>query len=195
MTINLNTIARVAKLVALLGFFLPWVLVSCSGNEIAHGTGFDMMTGHLQPNEQLAHMAQDNGGNVDNDKRTPEIFAIVAFALIVIGLLGSFALRTRAASVLIVATAALAIAASFYSFEHMHDALIHAANRSAERANNSDADAFGAQIGNAVAGSIRIEKQDGFWVTVGALAAAALLALVALAMPAPPPTVIQPKMD
>ncbi|HVY84609.1 MAG TPA: hypothetical protein VG943_05725 [Caulobacterales bacterium] len=191
MMISLNTVARIAKLVALLGFFLPWVLVSCSGNEIAHGSGFDMMTGHLQPNPQLVQ----NDQSATADKTSPEIFTILAFALIVVGLLGSFALRARAASALMVATAVLAIAASFYSFEHMHEALIHAANRSAGRANHGEADAFAPQVGSAVAGVIRIEKQDGFWVTVGALAAAACLALVALALPAPTPPPIQPRMD
>ncbi|MES1156658.1 MAG: hypothetical protein ABUL73_02655 [Alphaproteobacteria bacterium] len=50
-------------------------------------------------------------------------------------------------------------------------------------------------MGNAVASTIRVEKQDGFWVTIGALAAAAVLALVALALPAPAPPAVQPKMD
>ncbi|MES1156657.1 MAG: hypothetical protein ABUL73_02650 [Alphaproteobacteria bacterium] len=136
--INLNTLARIAKLVALLGFFLPWVLVSCSGNEIAHGSGIDMMTGHLQPNPQLAQM--QGGGDAQStehvSKGAPEIFAILAFALIVIGLVGSFFLRGRAVSVLIVVTAALAIGSAFYSFEHLHNAMIESANRIAEHSAN-----------------------------------------------------------
>jgi len=192
--ISFNTLARIAKLVALLGFFLPWVLVSCSGNEIAHGSGVDMMTGHLQPNPQLAQMqAQGGGDSASTDhmsKGAPEIFVILAFALIVAGLLGSLLLRGRAASALIVATSVLAIGSAFYGFEHMHAAMIESANRGAEHASNGgdqQAAEMSASVGNAVAGAIRIEKQDGFWVTIGALAAAAVLALIALAMPASAP--------
>ena len=54
MTIDFNVLARLTKLIALLGFFLPWVAVSCSGKEIATGTGWGLMTGHLDPSPQLA---------------------------------------------------------------------------------------------------------------------------------------------
>jgi hypothetical protein len=56
MIVDFNLIARIAKLVALFAFFLPWILVSCSGNEIAHGSGWDMMVGHLHPSDQINNL-------------------------------------------------------------------------------------------------------------------------------------------
>src|SRR6185295_4545625 len=120
--INFNFIARIAKIVALLAFFLPWILVSCSGNEIAHGSGWDMMVGHLQPSDQINGLQAQFGNEHSQremDRPAPEIFAIAAFAVIALGLLVSFALKNRAAAGAMLATSLLAIALSFGAFEHL----------------------------------------------------------------------------
>ncbi|HZZ36600.1 MAG TPA: hypothetical protein VFE03_12810, partial [Caulobacteraceae bacterium] len=39
------TVARLAALVAIFGFFLPWAEVSCSGQPLAHETGIELITG------------------------------------------------------------------------------------------------------------------------------------------------------
>ena len=44
MTSGLN-LARIAALVAIFGFFLPWAEVSCSGQPLAHETGIQLITG------------------------------------------------------------------------------------------------------------------------------------------------------
>ena len=40
-------IARIAKVVALAGFLMPWLLVSCQGQEIASATGWQMAIGEM----------------------------------------------------------------------------------------------------------------------------------------------------
>ncbi|HEY1425202.1 MAG TPA: hypothetical protein VGF50_00895 [Caulobacteraceae bacterium] len=39
------TLARLAALVAILGFFMPWAEVSCSGAPLVHATGIQLITG------------------------------------------------------------------------------------------------------------------------------------------------------
>jgi len=55
---DLNTLARLAKVIALIGFALPWVVVSCSNSEIARGNGFEMMIGQLHMSEQASSQMQ-----------------------------------------------------------------------------------------------------------------------------------------
>ena len=98
----MNTIvgARIAKFVALLGFFLPWALFSCSGQEFATMSGVDMAVGHIHANGQ----DQNTGFN---------IFIIVAIVATGLGLLVSFSgdLRDEARGVFIASI--VAIIASF----------------------------------------------------------------------------------
>src|SRR5689334_13618845 len=124
--VNFNLIARIAKLVALLAFFLPWILVSCSGNEIAHGSGWDMMVGHLHPSDQINGLQAQFGNEHSQqqmDRPAPEIFAIAAFAVIALGLLASFALKRRGAAGVMLATSLLGIGLCFGAFEHIKAAM------------------------------------------------------------------------
>lgn len=170
---DFNLLARIAKLAALFAFFLPWVLVSCSGNEIAHGSGWQLMTGHLEPSQQINGLQTQFGSDDSQrslDEARPEIFAIAAFAAIVLGLLAGALLRQRAAAGVMLATSLIAIGLCFGAFEHMKGALNESVEHSSRKASG-----FEAELGQSVASSIRIEKQEGFWITIIALAAAATL--------------------
>lgn len=83
MFIDFNQIARLGKLVALLGFFLPWVTVSCSNTEILQATGWQLMIGEPQPVGPLEGM--NNEPQPAEDSK-PAIVIIIAFAIIAIGL-------------------------------------------------------------------------------------------------------------
>jgi hypothetical protein len=97
------------------------------------------------------------------------------------------ALRQRAAAGVMLATALLGIVLSFGAFEHIRAAM----NDSIEHAQHhgKDADLFGANLRQSVEGSIRIEKQEGFWATIIALVVAATVSGAALTVrhEAPPP--------
>lgn len=179
---NFNTLARVAKLVALLCFFLPWILVSCSGNELVHGSGWDMMVGHLQPSDQINGL-QDQFGNEHTqqqmDKPAPEIFVIAAFAVIALGLALSFALRKRGAAMVMLATSLLGIVLSFGAFAHIKSQMDDQVQRAERKQHNS----LNIDLGGSVDGMVRIEKQEGFWATIIALVAAAVLSGATLTIP------------
>jgi hypothetical protein len=179
--INFNLIARVAKVVALLAFFLPWILVSCSGNEIAHGSGWDMMVGHLQPSDQINGLQAQFGNEHTQsqmDRPAPEIVLILAFAVIALGLLVSFAVKQRAAAGVMLASSLLGIALSFGAFAHVQSEL----NNQVEHAARKQHNRLGIDLSGSVEGAVRIEKQEGFWVTIIALVVAATMSGAALTM-------------
>jgi hypothetical protein len=186
---DLNLVARIAKIVALLAFFLPWVLVSCAGNEIAHGTGWQMMTGQLEPSQQISSLQAQFGSASSQralDKPRPEIFAIAAFAVIALGLLASFALRRRAAAAAMLATSLIGIVLCFGAFEHIQSAMNDSIEQSQRRGKNEES-ALNADLRQSIASAIRVEKKEGFWVTIIALVVAATVSGAALTTRREPP--------
>jgi len=137
-------LARIAKLVALFGFFFPWVLVSCSGQPIAHLTGIDLAIGGLG-SQGSAHALQ-NG--------QPNIWVLLTLVAVIGGLLASFLMRGRQA---LVAVAALAIAALIASAIGIASV-------------TSSAPAEGQSAGNAAL--IPSDLQYGYFITVAGLLAA-----------------------
>ena len=98
MFIDFNQIARIGKLVALLGFFLPWVTVSCSNTELLSATGWQLMTGDPQPAGPLEGMADQQQRAEDAE---PSVVIIAAFAIILAGLACSLFTRMQAAAITI----------------------------------------------------------------------------------------------
>ncbi|MBI1251555.1 MAG: hypothetical protein GC189_08795 [Alphaproteobacteria bacterium] len=179
---NFNALARGAKLVALFCFFLPWATVSCSGNELANATGFQLMTGDIQPNPALSDTAQGQTGQLDAD---PNPYAIAAFALIALGLLASAFLRGKAAAGALLAASLMAMGASYYSVENLRAGMTREIARADEARGGEDSGGFLSRaqerrLSDAVAGAIRIEAREGVWATILALAAAALFAVLRL---------------
>jgi hypothetical protein len=191
--IDFNLLARIAKLVALLGFLLPWVVVSCSNNEIAQATGVQLMTGHIEPSEAMKQMggADMSGGRHDPD---PNIYVIAAFAVIAVGLLLGLVTRARAAAAIMLCASLAGIGLSYYSIQDMRAGLTRSMSDSHAGRRGSEDVPFmsGAQqddMTRAMAGAIKVEQKEGFWVTLGALAVAALMSLFMLSYrrQGPPP--------
>ena len=188
---DFNALARLAKLVALLGFLLPWVVVSCSNTEILSATGLQLMTGDIHP-AGFAD-AQQSG----DDKPDPNPLVIALFVLIVVAVGASLVTKARVASAILLVGALGGVGLAFYTIEDMRAGFERQVEKRQHDSAARDSGGFLApeqanQLQAQVAGMIRIEKQEGFWVTVIALAAAALMALLALtgirltAAPAPP---------
>ena len=98
MTSALN-LARLAALVAIFGFFLPWAEVSCSGQPVTHATGIELIT----------------GGAGDANVGVPthhDLWVAASFGLIVLGLAGCLLARGQRAAVILMAAALAAAAAS-----------------------------------------------------------------------------------
>jgi len=186
---NFLMLARVAKLVALLGFILPWVVVSCSGTEILQATGIQLMTGDMQPTaafEQAQAQSQSSGGS-ENDGPEPSIPAIAAFSAIAIGLLLSLVTKGRAAAGAIMITAAAGLGLSYYAVDKLESDLSRSMQESANQGQSQSGSPFasGGPSPSQMGAAFQVEEKEGYWLTMGALGAAVILALLMLGAAAP----------
>jgi hypothetical protein len=97
--ISALTLARLAALVAIFGFFLPWAEVSCSGQPLAHETGIELITGGAGGAGAVAPAHHD-------------LWVAASFGLIVLGLAVCLFARGRRAAVILMAAALAAAVAS-----------------------------------------------------------------------------------
>jgi len=182
MFIDFNQIARLGKLVALLGFFLPWVTVSCSGTEILSATGWQLMTGDPQPAGPLEGMSDQRQQAEDSE---PAIVIIAAFAVVLIGLGTSLFTRAQTAAISMLVCAVLGIGISYYGVENMRSELRREITESqGGQQSVADTPFFSAnqqrELSSAVASSIKVEEQEGYIVTHGGLVLAAIFSLLTL---------------
>jgi hypothetical protein len=102
--VNPIAVARAAKICALVGFLLPWVMVSCSGTVVRTDTGLSLARGHPDTNWWI----------------------VLAAAAILAGLLFSFypkeaAIKARALLIAAVAAAVLigaGVAKAYADYRH-----------------------------------------------------------------------------
>lgn len=182
MFIDFNQIARIGKIVALLGFFLPWVTVSCSNTEILTATGWQLMTGDPQPAGPLAGMAeQDRSEDVD-----PSYVIIAAFGVILIGLVCSAFTRAQTAAITMLVASVLGIGVSYYGVENMRTELRReiSEGQGEQSTEFTDNDLFSADQQNAlsrqVASQITVKEEEGYVVTHSGLLLAAIFSLFTL---------------
>lgn len=143
-------IARAAKMVALLGFLLPWVLVSCSTTPVAKATGVQLAMGQMT---SLMSNAPPQSGE-------PNWWVVAAAVLIVIGLAVSFLKLAQAQrGWAILATSIAALVCCWVT--------LTAITASAQQQGAADPSA------QQMAAMIRVEAQSGYWVTVVSLLIAA----------------------
>jgi hypothetical protein len=169
---------KIPKGVALLAFVLPWMTVSCSGNELISATGFGLAFGKFTSN-----LPADSAvtAAVHNN-----LLLILALGAIAIGLVVACLPRTKASPVLLAAASAAGIAliwlgTSRYSKSAL---LAEAAKRRGRTARLLD---FASGIDDSAANLIHIQWHSGFYLAVAALAAAAVMAVLAMGERAPQP--------
>jgi len=183
-TVDFNQLARVGKIVALLGFLLPWVTVSCSGTEILTATGVQLMTGDPQLAGPLAGMAESQQAQQQDDAE-PSIVTIAAFAAIALGLLLGLVTRSRTAAAIMLAGAVAGAGLSYFSIENMRQEMRRelSGQQSGEPAAEENP-FFSAedqrQMSQAMASSVRVVEEEGYYLTLGALALSAVFALLTL---------------
>lgn len=182
MFIDFNQIARIGKVVALLGFLLPWVTVSCSNTEILTATGWQLMTGDPQPAGPLAGMAeQDRTEDID-----PSYVIMAAFGVILIGLISSAFTRTQAAAITMLVTSVLGIGISYYGVENMRAELRREISEGQREQSEefSDNAFFSADqqsaLSRQVASQITVKEEEGYVVTHSGLLIAAIFSLLTL---------------
>ena len=147
-----SVLARVGKVVALLGFLLPWLVVSCQGSPMLTASGLDLAVGHASgpaaSNPQIGH--------------GPQAWALIALALVLIGLANSFtikALKSRGAAIAVTSTSAflLCVVGMMMMISGAHRDMA----KSAGASNPWDASAQ-----QMAAQGIKIDTQAGYWLTL-----------------------------
>src|SRR5665213_3719648 len=141
MTSALN-LARIAALVAIFGFFLPWAEVSCSGQPLAHETGIQLITGGAGTAAPAHH----------------DLWVAASLGLIVLGLAGCLLARGRRAAVILMAAAFAAAVASLIGISQE----VPSAGVQAQLA-------AGPSGGDAAGEFIRAKLEYGYFITLGGL--------------------------
>jgi len=140
------TLARLAAVVAIFGFFLPWAEVSCSGEPLVHVTGIQLITG------------AGAGAPVHHD-----LWVAASLGLIILGLAGSLLARGPRAAVIL---AAAALAAAVASLVGASQEVPNAEVQAQLAAGPPGGDASARQAASELIGA-RLEY--GYFVTLGAL--------------------------
>jgi|HubBroStandDraft_6_1064221.scaffolds.fasta_scaffold1219861_1 hypothetical protein len=144
-------VARLAALIAIFGFFLPWAEVSCSGQPLEHDSGVQLITG---------------GGAAPAHH---DLWVAASLALVVLGLAGGMLLRGQGAALIL---AAGALAAALTSLIGVSQEVPNAEVQ-AQLAGGPSAQTSGAVV------SAKLEY--GYFVTLGGLVVAIAAAGMALA--------------
>ncbi len=150
------TLARLAALIAIFGFFLPWAEVSCSGQPLAHETGVQFITGA--------------GGAGAAAAAHHDLWVAASAGLIVLGLVGCLVLRGRRAAVILMAAALAAAVASLIGVSQEVPSAEVQAQLAAGPSGGGDAGEF-----------IGAKLEYGYFVTLGGLIVAIAGAGLALA--------------
>ncbi|HZF95956.1 MAG TPA: hypothetical protein VEZ20_13925 [Allosphingosinicella sp.] len=184
-TRNLLNFARGAKGVALLCFLLPWVTVSCAGQPLVRMTGVGLATGDV---DLVAGRGLFPGAGAENPAASfaqsaqPDPLVIVAAVLIVAGLALTFVKPLRTG--ILAAMAAAVAAAVLIAFDVLVRIKGGAEARLAEGMNKDGpaaapgAGGFEREMQKSmeqIAEAITVDPQAGFWLTLLALIAAAVL--------------------
>ena len=123
---NLMSVARIAKVIALLAFVLPWVAVSCQNVDVATASGIELIQGRMSENpdagkQMAARMGLPPDANAGSNASFSQsenlglqfLRPIAAAGVIVIGLALSFAGKGKSAARNVLITSLLAAALAF----------------------------------------------------------------------------------
>ena len=156
------SLARVAALVAIFGFFLPWAEVSCSGQPLAHESGIQLITG-------------DAAGAGAGVPAHHDLWVAASLGLIVLGLVGGLLARGQRGTMILVAAA---LAAAVASLIGVSQEVPNAAVQAQLAAGPPGGDASARQAAGEL---IRARLEYGYFVTLGGLIVAAAGGGLALA--------------
>jgi len=184
-------IVRIAKVVALLAFVLPWVAVSCNGTDIATASGIGLIQGTMTENPDAANQmgaamgmpagaTTSEGGTSDKPELGMNFFALGAAIAIVIGLgltfVGGAKSAARNAIVTSLVGAALVYGA-VWSFKESAKADMASEQSGGAAASPSDNPFGGDMSGMGAMGenmlNEMLQERIGFWLALGALIVAA----------------------
>ncbi|MBI1188422.1 MAG: hypothetical protein GC206_14010 [Alphaproteobacteria bacterium] len=171
-------IVRGAKIVAILGFFLPWIVVSCQGQTLSSATGIQLVLGESTAAGGAG--AQANAADPDIMQQLPFIIALLA---IIAGLALSFLRTGRESGQLTLITSGVGLVASVGGFMLLQAFIKGQLNQQSGAATppGASSDPFGGgggedafamqmnQMSQNMAQMIQVQPQTGYWLTLVAL--------------------------
>lgn len=180
--LSMSNLARIAKVVALLLFILPWVTVSCGEQTLISMSGVDLATGHVTMTNPVTGASESPPGAGKAD-----MLVIAGAILILLSLAATFILKGRTAALAAIAGTGLAAASLAYTV------LVRVPDSARAGANTSGESGAPGMSQAQLAEMIHVNIEIGFWLVLAALAAAIVLNLLAMKAPAtaaaaPPPT-------
>lgn len=156
-----TVVVRLAKLIAVLGFILPWALVSCAGQGVATISGLELALGQVS-------VASPMTGEIETQQIGLNLLVILALGATLVGVVLSFRMKGRAGLRRTAIAAAVALVAAFSGMMWFKDS---PRREMAQQAGSEEASYPG--LDAAALAAIRIDEQIGYWLTVIALAGAA----------------------
>lgn len=198
---NVMNVVRIAKVIALLAFVLPWVAISCSvpgqgSIDLATASGIELIQGKMTANpdasKQMSRgmgLPQDaSSGNAGMETEAPpelglNVFGIATAAVIVIGLLLSFLGKGASAARNVLITSLLSAALAFGTVWWWKDQIKKEGMKD-EQSSSSASSPFGDTSGNPFGGSGMnamganmidgmLQERFGYWICISALIVAA----------------------
>ena len=156
--------ARVAKVLALLFFFLPWLAVSCNGQTLLEASGYQLATGTIELPEVAVAPEGQNGA----------WWAISAFVVIIVGLALGFLPRGprfggRVAAISCVLALLLVGGGMTQTVGKMRGEMDAQMGRAGD--GDSDMDVLERQLAQAMGQAVQVDIKSGYWLTLGALVA------------------------
>ena len=180
-----TNIARIAKVLALLFFVLPWVTVSCADQTLVSMTGLDMATGHI--NMAANPLAEAGASMPTPASHGGDLFVILGAVLILAALAASFILKGRTGALAGMAGSAAAALCLAYAVLVRIPGAARADIAASAGGTGSGA---GSPSPEQIAQMIRVNVEIGFYLCLLALIAAVVFNF--LAMRSAPPTAAPP---
>lgn len=199
-------ISRVLKVLALVLFLTPWLVVSCQGSPLVEATGLDLITGDVQPSQDspLGSMmaqaevdAEAPDGTTDQDEQQPgggvledgRWWALAGAVLIGLSLVLGFILKpARTAALGASVAGALALVAlgggmawTDRTFDEQKQEALQG-----QSVGDTEMDQFGRNMAAGMVGAIEMEIRPGYWwtlISLGLGVAAALMAASGATLP------------
>ena len=186
--LSMSNLGRIAKVVALLLFVLPWVTVSCADQTLVSMTGVDLATGHIN----MAANPMGAPSAAAPAEHSGDLFVILGAVLILAGLAVSFVLKGSKGAMAAGACAALAALSLAYTVMVRIPGTARA-----DATTGAGGGGAGGPSPEQIAAMIKVNIQIGFYLCLAALIAAVVFDFLAMkgtapaaaaAPPAEPPT-------
>lgn len=165
------TLVRIAKAVALFGFFLPWAAISCAGHPIGEMSGVDMALGNVHYSVGDRSGVRNTGFN---------LLLCAAFLVTLAGAIAAFMGKAQQIAKVTLVTSVIALAATlggmtvFKDAERIRREAVLVAQ--AEKTSSSSLEQAAHEMATSVIATIRVDEKPGYWTSVIALLGAAILA-------------------